>query len=291
MRKRDHPHDRYFRDLMEDIHVAKSFLKAYANAKVQEQINWHTLELYDTSLVGANNKQLYADVVYKGQSKAGEDIFLVLNHERKADRLLPIRRLEYKLGVLKKAIKQNKQPALIYFLTWYNGQEVPYPYAKSIAEYFKLSALAEELFLQDEIIVAKEIPDESMYNHQASSSLELFMKHSDNPSLLSWLVSHPAIAEKLTATKYVMRSLEYLADVGYHTPEDLLTTFEKVSAKLKETMLTTAQQLEQRGEQRGMQQEKLGIARNMLVKGYSSEVVTELTGLSREALNKLQANS
>ena len=63
MKKKDQPHDRYFRDLMEDIDVAKSFLRAYVNPKVQVQIDWSTLELYDTSLVGANNKQLYADVV------------------------------------------------------------------------------------------------------------------------------------------------------------------------------------------------------------------------------------
>ena len=68
MKRRDQPHDRYFRDLMEDIDVAKSFLRAYTNAKVQEQINWNTLELYDTSLVGANNKQLYADVVVRHEA-------------------------------------------------------------------------------------------------------------------------------------------------------------------------------------------------------------------------------
>ena len=42
------------------------------------------------------------------------------------------------------------------------------------------------------------------------------------------------------------------------------------------------------GEQKGIQQEKLEIAKEMLKKGYSSDAVKELTGLSRKELEKLQ---
>ena len=52
-------------------------------------------------------------------------------------------------------------------------------------------------------------------------------------------------------------------------------------------MLTTAQQIRQEG----IEQEKQGIAKNMLFKLHlGMDVVQKATGLSREALNKLQAN-
>ena len=297
MKKRDQPHDRYFRDLMEDINIARSFLRTYMNPKVQAQIDWSTLELYDSSLIGDNNKQMYADVVYKAQTKAQEEVFLILNHERKADRLLPIRRLEYKLGLLKKAIKQNKQPALIYFITWYNGQEVPYPYAKSIAEYFTLSELAEELLLQDEILVVKQLPDASLYKHEPINVLALFMKYADDPNFPHWLVEHPAMANKLAENKYIERSIAYMLDVGYHKYEDLLLAFEKTSEKLKQTMLTTRQQIEKIGEKRGIQQgmqqgvqtRNLEIARNMLFQLHLGlDVIEKATGLSKQELEQLQ---
>ena len=56
--------------------------------------------------------------------------------------------------------------------------------------------------------------------------------------------------------------------------------------------MTYAQQLRQEGMQQGiqqgMQQEKLEIAKEMLRKGYSSDAVKELTGLSRKELNNLK---
>ena len=45
----------------------------------------------------------------------------------------------------------------------------------------------------------------------------------------------------------------------------------------------------QEGMQQGMQTRNLEIAKEMLRKGYSSDAVKELTGLSRAELKKLQA--
>ena len=107
MSKKDQPHDRYHKDLMQDIEVASEFFRTYLDQDIREVINWDTLELCDTSLIGENNKQLYADIIYKAQTKQyNEDVFLLFNHQRKPDQLLPIRALEYALGTLKKSIKQ-----------------------------------------------------------------------------------------------------------------------------------------------------------------------------------------
>lgn len=57
--------------------------------------------------------------------------------------------------------------------------------------------------------------------------------------------------------------------------------------------MTYGQQLRnegiQLGMQQGMQQEKLGIARSMLTKGYAPNEVFELTGLSGAAIRKMEA--
>ena len=302
MKKRDQPHDRYFKDLMQDIEIAQEFLLTYLDKVISEQIDWNTLALYDGSLIGGANKQLYADVVYRAKtSKHKTDVFFILNHERKPDKLLPLRSLEYVLGTLKKTIKQQqKKPGLIIHITWYNGKRKPYPYARHIFDYFAEKELAQRIiFSSYKLINPHEIPDEELASHEQLGILELFMKHADNPKLLPWIEANRAIASKLAAHKYLKRSIEYVVDVGHHKLADILTTFEKVSAKLEETMLTTAQQIRQEGIEQGMQEGRqegiqtrsLEIAKNMLGKGYSSEVVTELTGLAREALNKLQANS
>ena len=53
--------------------------------------------------------------------------------------------------------------------------------------------------------------------------------------------------------------------------------------------MTAAQQLRQQGRQEGIQQGLEKTARNMLKKGYTADIVKELTGLAKEELKQLQA--
>ncbi|MEM7383291.1 MAG: Rpn family recombination-promoting nuclease/putative transposase [Bacteroidota bacterium] len=291
MQQKNQPHDRFIKALMENVDFAKKLFKTqHINPEVAQEMDWDTLELWDTALVGEHNKQIYADVVYRVFTKNQQEAFIIFNHERKPDRTLPIRRLEYKLGTLKKAIKQHKQPALIYFITWYNGP-APYPYERSITDYFTRSQLADKLLVKDEIVVVKEIPDEELSKHGEVSILEVFMKHGDNPHFPQWLIAHPEIAQQLAENKYIERSIEYLLEVGHHKEEDLLAAFEKTSNKLKQTMLTTKQQIEKRGLEQGLEQgiqqglEKT--AKQMLEDGEPMEKIKKWTGLSREKLEQL----
>ena len=294
MKKRDQPHDRYFKDLLEDIDIAKEFLLTYLDQAISKQIDWPTLAPYDVSLIGADNKQRYADVVYRAQTKKPSKtaVFFVLNHQRKADKLLPIRSLEYVLGTLKKTIKQGLvKPGFIVHMTWYNGQGKPYPYARSIFDYFADKELAKQLlYSAHQIITPAEVSDEELARHEKMAILGLFMKYGDDAQLLKWLEAHPQVASKLAEHKYIERSLEYVAEVGCHKLEDLLATFEKVSSKLKKTMLTTAQQLRQEGMQLGIEQGIEKTAKNMLFQlGLDLDTVQKATGLARAALEALQA--
>jgi predicted transposase/invertase (TIGR01784 family) len=60
----------------------------------------------------------------------------------------------------------------------------------------------------------------------------------------------------------------------------------------KEDIMTAAQQLRQEGEtkgmQEGMQEEKLHIAKNMLSKGFTANLIRELAGISEEEFRQLE---
>ena len=106
MKNKNQAHDRFFKDLMEDVDFARKFLQTYLATKISIQVDWPTLTPYDTTLTGVHNNQLYADVLYKAYTKEGHtEMYFLLNHERKADKTLPIRNLEYLLATLKKTIK------------------------------------------------------------------------------------------------------------------------------------------------------------------------------------------
>ena len=63
--QRQQSYDRYFREILEDIEVATDFLKTFMNSKAQADIDWSTIEFYDTALFGENNKALYADAIFR----------------------------------------------------------------------------------------------------------------------------------------------------------------------------------------------------------------------------------
>jgi predicted transposase/invertase (TIGR01784 family) len=56
----------------------------------------------------------------------------------------------------------------------------------------------------------------------------------------------------------------------------------------EEIMLTIAQSIERRGVKRGVQQNKLTIAKKMLQKGSTIAFIQEITGYSKEAIEKLK---
>lgn len=287
MKQKNQPHDRIVKALMEHIDFArKLFQTQHINLAVQQEINWETLELWDTTLAGENNKQIVADVIYRVFTKEAQEAFIIVNHERKPDRTLPIRRLEYKLGTLKKAIKQHKQPALIYFFTLYNGP-FPYPYERSITDYFTHKQLTESLLLKDEIIVVKEIPDEELLKQGEVSILGIFLKYADDPQFPQWLIDHQEAAQQLAENKYIDRCIEYLLEVGEHTEEDLLAAFEAAAPKLKQTMLTTRQRIEDRGEKRGMKRKQKEMAERLLLKGMDIPFIEDTTGLSAQEIMKI----
>jgi len=297
-KKRDQPHDRFFRDLMQDINFAKEFLINHLDKYIRAQIDWNTLALYDPAVTGQYNKQLYADLIFTAKTKDHQaEVIIILNHERQLTPLYPIRVLEYKLGALKKSLQQKQSfPAFIVHLTWCNGRQQVAVH-KGILDYFSNKELASKLFLEpSQIVYAEDVPDEAIASHKLTGILELFMRYADDPTFLQWLEAHGAIARQLENHQYIDRSLDYLTDIGHYTPEELLTSLSKVSKKLEERMLTTRQQIERIGEKRGkkrgiqqgIQQEKLAIAKNMLARGLDVRLTAQVTGLSEAAIKQFQ---
>ena len=107
-------------------------------------------------------------------------MFFILNHERKPDELLPIKMLAYGLATLRKTVKQQQgKPAFIIQLTLYNGQKHPYPYARSVVDYFEHRELARKiLFDTHQVIDLHAYPDEVLASHKQLSVLELLSSRS-----------------------------------------------------------------------------------------------------------------
>ena len=285
--KRSQPHDRLFRELLEDTALVTAFLRALINPNVRDLIDWSTLQVYDTAFFGADYRARFADAVYKAMTHAKEAIVIIVNHETKPDSLLPIRKHEYVLGALRKLRKQKIEPDFIYFVTWQSGDKIPENHPKSLCDYFKNPELARKLLLEDDVIVAQEVPDEKLLESGEASLLLIFMKYARSPKFLDWLKEHKEVAEQFAEHKYIDRALIYLLEVGDHDESELRDALKSASEKLEDKMLTTGRKIENRGRREGRREEKYSVARNMLNLHLGIDVVQQATGLSRQELSSL----
>ena len=305
--KRDQPHDRFFREMMQDPEQAKEFGQTHLDKAIVEAIAWNELQPCSDSLVGENSKQLHADVVYTAKTIDGAtDVTIIFNHERKADPLLPIRQQEYILGELRRCHMAKKEPGFVVFTTWHNGPKGAYTNTRDLLDYFKNKEMAKRfLYRPCKIINPSNLEDAEMAGRSHIYMMELLMKHADQPNFLDWLTENPEIAQKLAEHQYIDRGIEYVVEVGKHKPEDIYATLEKISNKLAKTMLTTEKQILNRGMKQGVQ---LGMQRGVqqgvqqgvktrtweIAKNMFSELhldvndVHQATGLSMAELTKLQ---
>jgi hypothetical protein len=84
-----------------------------------------------------------------------------------------------------------------------------------------------------------------------------------------------------------------ILDPAYVSEEGLVNLFiEKLFLTKEKIVRTIARQIEERvakrAEERVEKREKLAIAKNMLAKGYPTGDIEEITGLTREAIEKLK---
>jgi predicted transposase/invertase (TIGR01784 family) len=94
---------------------------------------------------------------------------------------------------------------------------------------------------------------------------------------------------------YGMSAIVYILGVEKkYSVDELIQTMVNIVPEIKEDIMTAAQQLEQRGMQQGiqksMQVKSVEIAKNMLSKGFSANLIQELAGISAEELRQLAEN-
>ena len=93
---------------------------------------------------------------------------------------------------------------------------------------------------------------------------------------------------KAVGEEYIIVMLTYATTLtNPSVGEKVFYFIEQVLTDKKDIIMTYGQKLQDLGKQQGVQQEKLGIAKNMLTKGYALHEVGELTGLSKEAIHQL----
>jgi predicted transposase/invertase (TIGR01784 family) len=293
-----HPHDGFFKHSLSNLTVAKDLLQAHLSPAITQRIQWDSLRLNNKSYTDEKLVQLHSDVVYTCQiDNKSAYIYILIEQQTTPDPLLPFRFLQYNVAMLTEHLAQNKEEKkrqnlpTILNLCIYTGKRTPYPYSVDIYDCFEDPIIARtEMFKPLSLIDLGQMEEEELAKHGTADLLEMLLKQSQRRTYLNWITEHPEEMKKLVDRFYGISGIIYILGIEKrHSAEELLQAIENIVPQRKEDIMTAAQQLELRGEKRGMQQEKLHIAKNMLSKLHlDMQTVAQATGLSEEELMKLQ---
>jgi len=316
MTKKLSPHDRFTRSLMTNPKVVEEFFKVNLPKDIQKAIDFSSLELQKDSFIDDHLKLQIADLLYsvKFNGQPGF-IYLLIEHASTPDPLLPFRMLKYMVSIMNhhlKARSGNKLP-FIYPMILYTGEK-PYPYSMDLFDLFpsEEKALAKKTFTSPyRLIDLTQVSDEELKPYLWFGTMALTLKHIHDPDVLPFfegLLGFLKRLEKQGEESYIYSVVTYMVGAG-ETPsqESFLQAVKKLETISEEKLMTLAEYFIERykpevlkrgmekgreeGREEGLEEGRkvrdIEIAKSLLSKGISIEIISETTELPKEEIKKL----
>lgn len=183
MHKISNPHDRFFRQSLSDIQIAKDFFEAHLPPSILAKVDLNSLTICKESYIDEELKECIDDIVYKVniENKQQGYIYLALEHQSTATHFMAFRFIKYQLAIIDNHLKQNpnnKYLPLVFPLLYYHGTKTPYPEPTDFFDLFINKDLAREFFLRPlRVIDINKFSDEEIKTHKLAGLLELVQKH------------------------------------------------------------------------------------------------------------------
>ena len=105
VRRINNEHDKIFRTVLDKKTDVSKFLNKFLGLKIKTE----ELEKYNSSYIDPKFKNKEADIVYRIKDK---NIFLLIEHQTKIDKKMPIRLHEYSTEIMASAMEENKYKSI-----------------------------------------------------------------------------------------------------------------------------------------------------------------------------------
>jgi len=304
------PHDRLFRKSLGNKDVAKEFLSTYVPLHILAKFNVDTITICKTSYIDPKLQEKLSDIVYSAKLIDGSTgyLYFLLEHQSTADRLIPLRILQYQLAIMNQHMEQHPKDKLpvVYPILYYCGSDKPYPHSLDVLELFHDIALAEQTLAKPARLIDISImPDKVIMQHTRVGLLEYSHKHiyDEDLTLVATTIkqhiinvfSKYGVNNKVLQREEYMRYKEYIEAVlsyifqngNIKDPDKFIEKLEEIAIVKEQIMGTLARKFEQEGETKKAK----ATALVLLQRGIDHSIITESTGLSEEELVKLKTET
>ncbi|UYW75356.1 Rpn family recombination-promoting nuclease/putative transposase [Pseudocitrobacter faecalis] len=284
------PHDAIFKTFLRHGETARDFLEAHLPL-LRPHCNLDTLKLEPESFLDEKLRSRYSDVLYSLQTGNGAGyIYVIIEHQSSPDDHMAFRLMRYAIAAMQRHLDiGHKTIPLVIPILFYHGVESPYPHSMDWIDEFDDPDLARQVFYNAFPLVDITVtPDDDIMQHRRMALLELLQKHirqRDLSGLLEQLVTLLLLG--YTTETQLKALVSYMFVEG--NTENCSALLEKLAQrapKHRETLMTIAEQLEQKGREEGQRIAAQRIAQTLLKEGLDREKVSAITGVAVEELQQ-----
>ena len=313
-------HDKFYKETMSDLRVAKDFFSLHLPNKIKSLVDLDTLQVEKTEFITQPNfvtgekEEKVVDMLYSVKIAGSTGYFYNLaEHQSTKRKDMPLRLMRYMLEIISYDVKKQKENGIkeanivypiIVPVILYNGQ-ISYSYSTNFFDMYpsEHKDLAYEIMTNPfQLIDLNNIQDDKLRGHVWASILEFAMQSNTNnfrndiDSILKKLaVRLVEIESEIDGDRLIESVVCYtlkVADMRGNNPRECLETISKeFSEKNRSKIMTVADRLEEKGEIRGVEKTVKKTALKMLEEKAEIDFISRVTELSIDEIKKLKAEN
>lgn len=298
-RRINNEHDKIFRTVLDKKTDVSKFLNKFLGLNIKTE----ELEKYNSSYIDPKFKNKEADIVYRIKDK---NIFLLIEHQTKIDKKMPIRLLEYSATIIESAIEDTKykpKPRVIPIVL-YTGKTKWKIENEAIEkqQFFKEVKLIDGEFNLIDIndFSKKELLEDDIF----ITKMMLVEKCKDEIEMVQALekIENKIKEEDKSTFRRIIKEIWSLR-IGTENANKILEKIEEGSGNMMAVMEMLLAENEkyinigrQEGRQEGMKKGRLEggkqkikeIVQKKLAENFTKEMIMKITGLKKEEIEEIK---
>ena len=298
-KKINHIHDKTFRKILDDKKEFTIFINKIFN--LEEKLEEKDIEKYNRKFVSVDYTNQESDVIYKLKNK---EIFILVEHQTKIDKKMPIRILKYELEIIRSRMDENNRLEfpIIIPIVLYTGKQrwnakINYPsYNSELARYRGLKKVEYNLVDINDYTI------EDLYKENSILTKIMILEKSNK--YIEIINNVDKIVNKVYDSKlYTQTQKEMLLNILNNTMINIVGNKKMKEYKIKleggETMLALYEMIEnerneiystgiKEGKVKGKIEGIKAIAKKMLRMKFDKDTIMKATGIKEEELENLK---
>lgn len=298
-KKINHIHDKTFRKILDVKKEFTIFINKIFN--LEEKLEEKDIEKYNRKFVSVDYTNQESDVIYKLKNK---EIFILVEHQTKIDKKMPIRILKYELEIIRSRMDENNRLEfpIIIPIVLYTGKQrwnakINYPsYNSELARYRGLKKVEYNLVDINDYTI------EDLYKENSILTKIMILEKSNK--YIEIINNVDKIVNKVYDSKlYTQTQKEMLLNILNNTMINIVGNKKMKEYKIKleggENMLALYEMIEnerneiystgiKEGKVKGKIEGIKAIAKKMLRMKFDKDTIMKATGIKEEELENLK---